>query len=98
MLERSAFFFSCLCGHEFQTEHKDTFQCPDCRRLLVIEWRPENDLTQRATTLPVHQNCNCLGVVRKHTNEKISKCRAGTPHYPSAAALRMRNASVPRYH
>jgi DNA-directed RNA polymerase subunit RPC12/RpoP len=73
VLERSAFFFSCLCGHEFQTEHKGTFQCPDCGRLLVIEWRPENDLTQRAMTLSPSPELQLIVRAGKHTNEKVIK-------------------------
>lgn len=42
MLNRSVFIFACLCGCEFQLEEKDTFRCPECGRLLVLEWRPED--------------------------------------------------------
>lgn len=42
MLNRSVFIFACLCGCEFQMEEKHTFRCPECGRLLVLEWRPED--------------------------------------------------------
>jgi DNA-directed RNA polymerase subunit RPC12/RpoP len=34
----SVFCFSCICGREFQNPRQETFRCPDCGRLLVIEW------------------------------------------------------------
>lgn len=43
MLSKSIFIFSCLCGCEFQKEEKEAFRCPECGRLLVLEWRPEYD-------------------------------------------------------
>jgi len=42
VLNRSVFMFACLCGCEFQLEEKDSFRCPECGRLLVLEWRPED--------------------------------------------------------
>lgn len=38
---KSVFVFSCLCGRQFQKEGKAAFHCPDCGRLLVVEWRAE---------------------------------------------------------
>jgi predicted RNA-binding Zn-ribbon protein involved in translation (DUF1610 family) len=38
---KSVFIFACLCGREFQKEEKEAFHCPDCGRLLVLEWRVE---------------------------------------------------------
>jgi predicted RNA-binding Zn-ribbon protein involved in translation (DUF1610 family) len=38
---KSVFVFACLCGREFQKERKKAFHCPDCGRLLVLEWRVE---------------------------------------------------------
>ncbi len=37
----SVYKFSCLCGREFQTREKGTIECPDCRRILVLEWRDD---------------------------------------------------------
>ncbi len=37
----SVYKFSCLCGREFQTREKGTFECPDCHRVLVLEWRED---------------------------------------------------------
>ena len=42
MLNRSVFIFACLCGCEFQLEENHSFRCPECGRLLVLEWRAEN--------------------------------------------------------
>jgi hypothetical protein len=39
---RSVFVFSCVCGREFQKEEKEAFPCPDCGRLLVLEWRVDD--------------------------------------------------------
>ena len=39
---KSVFIFSCLCGREFQKEQKEAFHCPDCGRLLVLEWHVED--------------------------------------------------------
>jgi hypothetical protein len=39
---RSVFIFSCVCGCEFQKEGKEAFHCPDCGRLLVLDWRAED--------------------------------------------------------
>ncbi len=38
----SVYKFSCLCGREFQTREKGTFECPDCHRILVLEWRDDS--------------------------------------------------------
>jgi DNA-directed RNA polymerase subunit RPC12/RpoP len=38
----SAYKFSCLCGREFQTREKGTLECPDCHRMLVLEWRDDS--------------------------------------------------------
>ena len=38
---KSVFIFSCLCGHQFQKENKESFHCPDCGRLLIVEWGTE---------------------------------------------------------
>ena len=35
---KSVFIFACLCGRQFQKEEKEAFRCPDCGRLLVLEW------------------------------------------------------------
>jgi predicted RNA-binding Zn-ribbon protein involved in translation (DUF1610 family) len=45
VLNRSVFIFACVCGCEFQREEKDSFRCPECGRLLVLEWRPEDATT-----------------------------------------------------
>ena len=37
MPNKSVFIFSCLCGRQFQKENKESFQCPDCGRLLIVE-------------------------------------------------------------
>jgi Zn finger protein HypA/HybF involved in hydrogenase expression len=37
----SVFIFSCLCGRQFQKEEKGVFRCPDCGRLLIVEWGAE---------------------------------------------------------
>jgi hypothetical protein len=42
VLNRSVFIFACVCGCEFQLEEKGSFRCPECERLLVLEWRPED--------------------------------------------------------
>jgi hypothetical protein len=42
MLNRSVFIFACVCRCEFQLEEKGSFRCPECGRLLVLEWRPED--------------------------------------------------------
>jgi len=39
--KKSVFIFACLCGREFQREEKESSHCPDCGRLLVLEWRVE---------------------------------------------------------
>lgn len=41
MLNRSVFIFSCVCGRQFQKEDRGSFHCPDCGRLLVLEWRAD---------------------------------------------------------
>jgi predicted RNA-binding Zn-ribbon protein involved in translation (DUF1610 family) len=39
--KKSVFIFACLCGREFQKEEKESFHCPDCGRLLILEWGVE---------------------------------------------------------
>jgi predicted RNA-binding Zn-ribbon protein involved in translation (DUF1610 family) len=39
--KKSVFIFACLCGREFQKEGKESFPCPDCGRMLILEWRVE---------------------------------------------------------
>jgi DNA-directed RNA polymerase subunit RPC12/RpoP len=41
VLSKSVFVFSCICGYKFQKEEKEEFRCPECGRLLVLEWRTE---------------------------------------------------------
>ena len=41
MRKKSVFIFACLCGREFQKEEKESFPCPDCGRMLILEWRVE---------------------------------------------------------
>ena len=41
MPRNSVYYFCCLCGREFQKERQETFRCPDCGRLLVMEWGRE---------------------------------------------------------
>jgi len=41
-MNKSVFIFSCLCGRQFQKEEKESFQCPDCERLLIVEWGVED--------------------------------------------------------
>ena len=41
MRKKSVFIFACLCGREFQKEEKESFQCPDCGRMLILEWQGE---------------------------------------------------------
>ena len=38
MRKKSVFIFACLCGRQFQKEESEAFRCPDCGRLLVLEW------------------------------------------------------------
>jgi hypothetical protein len=45
---KSVFIFFCLCGREFQKDGKEAFHCPDCGRLLVLEWRVEAARSQCA--------------------------------------------------
>jgi DNA-directed RNA polymerase subunit RPC12/RpoP len=42
VLNRSVFIFACVCGRQFQREEEDSFRCPECERLLVLEWRPDD--------------------------------------------------------
>jgi hypothetical protein len=60
---KSVFIFSCLCGREFQKEGEEAFHCPDCGRLLVLEWRVEDASPERAaaTGAAVCANGNCGG-------------------------------------
>ena len=37
----SVYKLSCLCGREFQTREKGTIECPDCHRILLLEWRDD---------------------------------------------------------
>lgn len=46
MLNRSVFIFACLCGCEFQLEERVSFRCPECGRLLVLEWRAEDGVAE----------------------------------------------------
>ena len=41
MRKKSVFIFACLCSREFQEEEKQPFHCPDCGRMLIVEWRVE---------------------------------------------------------
>jgi DNA-directed RNA polymerase subunit RPC12/RpoP len=38
----SVYKFSCLCGREFQTKEKGTIECPDCHRILMVQWRDDS--------------------------------------------------------
>lgn len=48
MLNRSVFIFSCVCGRQFEKEERESFLCPDCGRLLVLEWRAEKSEPETA--------------------------------------------------
>ena len=50
MLNTSVFIFCCLCGRQFQKEGKESFHCPDCGRLLVVEWGVEAGEEMAVTT------------------------------------------------
>jgi DNA-directed RNA polymerase subunit RPC12/RpoP len=54
VLSKSAFFFSCICGRAFQKEERETFRCPDCGRLLVLDWRPETEAPRTEPALVNH--------------------------------------------
>ncbi len=41
MPHNSVYCLSCVCGREFQKERQETFRCPDCGRLLVMDWGRE---------------------------------------------------------
>ena len=60
MLQRSVFIFSCMCGCELQKDGKGSFHCPECGRLLVLEWRAEDAAAERAdmTQSDVESECN----------------------------------------
>ena len=51
MFNGSVFIFACVCGRQFQQEEKDSFRCPECGRLLVLEWRPEGG-TENGAGMP----------------------------------------------
>lgn len=50
MPRNSVYCFSCLCGREFQKERQETFRCPDCGRLLVMEWGREGSESTSSCT------------------------------------------------
>jgi DNA-directed RNA polymerase subunit RPC12/RpoP len=40
MWTHSIYVFSCVCGRKLRTATGGAFRCPDCGRLLVVDWRP----------------------------------------------------------
>ena len=60
MHNTSVFIFSCLCGRQFQKEGKEAFHCPDCGRLLLVEWGVDAEgetavTTSDVTSMPMRQ-------------------------------------------
>jgi hypothetical protein len=59
VLNRSVFIFSCMCGCEFQKEGKGSFHCPECGRLLVLEWRAEDGTPEGADMALFEEKSEC---------------------------------------
>jgi hypothetical protein len=41
----SVFCAQCICGFRFETPERE-FTCPDCKRLIALEWGVTDDDTQ----------------------------------------------------
>ena len=46
MLEHSVYVTDCLCGRHFETPTCE-YICPNCHRLIVLEWNDDNDREPR---------------------------------------------------
>jgi DNA-directed RNA polymerase subunit RPC12/RpoP len=53
VLHRSLYEFTCICGRLFRIEQAAYLSCPVCGRLLIVQWRPDNESTyENAHSLP----------------------------------------------
>lgn len=59
MVNRSVFIFSCVCGRQFQQEERESFHCPDCGRLLVLEWRADERDAEGSGLVPASEESEC---------------------------------------
>jgi predicted RNA-binding Zn-ribbon protein involved in translation (DUF1610 family) len=47
MRSKSVYCVDCFCGHHIESE-STTFTCPECHRVIVIEWSARVEETERS--------------------------------------------------